>query len=66
MLVLCRRVNQNIFLDVPGHGRIILTVVDVRSDRCRIGITAAPDVLILREELESRGPWRGGPRGPAR
>jgi carbon storage regulator len=47
MLVLTRRVGEEIIID----GDIRITVVAVKGDRVRIGITAPDDVRVLREEL---------------
>ena len=47
MLVLTRRKNQSI---VIGDG-ITITVLDVKGDNIRLGITAPRDVLVFREEL---------------
>ena len=48
MLVLSRRVNQQIVL--PGLG-ITVTVVAIKGGAVRIGIEAPPDVSVVREEL---------------
>ena len=47
MLVLTRRKNQSI---VIGDG-IVVTVLEVKGDNIRLGITAPRDVQVLREEL---------------
>ena len=47
MLVLTRRKNQSI---VIGDD-IIVTVLDVKGDQIRLGITAPRDVQVNREEL---------------
>jgi carbon storage regulator len=47
MLVLTRRKNQSIII---GDG-IIVTVLDVKGDQIRLGITAPRDVQVYREEL---------------
>jgi carbon storage regulator len=47
MLVLTRRKNQSI---VIGEG-IVVTVLDVKGDQIRLGITAPRDVQVYREEL---------------
>lgn len=47
MLVLTRRKNQSI---VIGDG-ITITVLDVKGDNIRLGITAPRDVQVFREEL---------------
>lgn len=46
MLVLTRRINENIHI---GND-IVITVTRINRDDCRIGITAPKEVKILREE----------------
>ena len=52
MLVLTRRESERIKL---GNS-IVLTVIRVSGDRVRLGIEAPPDVLVLREELQTQHP----------
>ncbi len=47
MLVLSRRMGETIKI---GDG-IELTVVAIRGDRVRLGVTAPPEIVIAREEL---------------
>lgn len=47
MLVLTRRKNQSI---VIGDD-IVITVLEVKGDQIRLGITAPRDVQVYREEL---------------
>lgn len=47
MLVLRRKVGENIILD----GVIVVSVLAVEGDRVKIGITAPPEITIVREEL---------------
>ncbi len=47
MLVLTRRVNEEIVID--GHIRV--TVVDIKGGRVRLGITAPPSVAVVRHEI---------------
>jgi len=47
MLVLSRKVNESI---VIGNG-IIVTVVDIKGEKVRIGVTAAKDVPVNRSEV---------------
>jgi carbon storage regulator len=49
MLVLSRKESERIKL---GNS-IVLTVIRVSGDRVRLGIEAPPDVLVLREELQT-------------
>ena len=55
MLVLSRKHHDTIVIDQ----RIRIKVLDIRSDRIRLGIEAPDDVAILRGELQ----WL--PRGDA-
>ena len=48
MLVLTRRPNQSI---VVGGGEIVITVLEVRGDQVRIGISAPRSVAVHREEV---------------
>ncbi len=50
MLVLSRRESERIKL---GNS-IVLTVIRISGDRVRLGIEAPPDVLVLREELQTK------------
>jgi carbon storage regulator len=52
MLVLTRRESERIKLG----SSIVLTVIRVSGDRVRLGIEAPPDVLVLREELQTQQP----------
>ena len=47
MLVLTRRKNQSIVIG----DQIIVTVLEVKGDQTRLGITAPRDVQVYREEL---------------
>ena len=47
MLVLTRRKNQSIMIGDD----IIITVLEVKGDQVRLGITAPRDVQVYREEL---------------
>lgn len=49
MLVLSRRESQRIRLG----DSIVVTVVRVAGDKVRLGIEAPPNVVVLRDELES-------------
>jgi carbon storage regulator len=59
MLVLTRMTNERI---VVGNGEIVITVVDIRGDRVRLGVDAPTDVPVHRQEVydainaEQRGP----------
>ena len=47
MLVLSRRLGESI---VIGEG-IVITVVDIKSGRAKIGVSAPDDVSVHREEV---------------
>lgn len=47
MLVLSRKRNEKIVID----GQIVVTVVDIRGDKVRLGIEAPKDVSIHRSEV---------------
>ena len=47
MLVLTRRKNQSIVIG----GDIVVTVLEVKGDQIRLGITAPRDVQVYRSEL---------------
>jgi carbon storage regulator len=50
MLVLSRRPDEELVLD----GNIIITVLEVRGNQIRLGISAPPAVTVLRRELLDR------------
>ena len=50
MLVLARERGQSIVID---HS-IVVTVVQVRGDKVRLGITAPREMAVHREEVERR------------
>ncbi len=52
MLVLSRKESERIKLG----DSIVVTVVRVAGDKVRLGIEAPADMLVLREELETRAP----------
>lgn len=59
MLVLTRRLGETIVID----GDIRVTVVDVKGDRVRLGITAPASVAVDREEVHARRAEFGAGRG---
>ncbi len=50
MLVLTRRLGETIVID----GDIYITVVAVKGDRVRIGVTAPKDMPVDRQEVHER------------
>jgi carbon storage regulator len=50
MLVLSRKESERIHL---GNS-ITVTVIRVSGDKVRLGIEAPPDILVLREELQTK------------
>ena len=61
MLVLSRFRDEKILID---GGRIVVTVIDIRGDKVRLGIDAPKDVAIDREEVhyaKERESWGGKP-----
>jgi carbon storage regulator len=47
MLVLSRKKNESIVI----NGNVVITVIDVRGDKVRIGIDAPRDVVVHRQEV---------------
>lgn len=47
MLVLSRKRDESIMID----DTIVVTVVDIRGDKVRLGITAPPDIPVHRREV---------------
>lgn len=66
MLVLTRRANQSIVIG----GDIVVTVLEVKGDQIRLGITAPRDVQVHRDEIyaalseANRGSVVNGPVAP--
>ena len=50
MLVLSRKVNEQIVIG-EGENRAMVTLVDLRGDRVRLGIEADRSVPVMRREL---------------
>src|SRR5947209_8389050 len=58
MLVLSRRPDEELVID----GNIRITVLEVRGNQVRLGISAPPDVTVLRREvLDRKGVEVAGP-----
>lgn len=47
MLVLSRKTNESIVI----NGNIVVTLIEIRGDRVRLGIQAPRDVAVHREEI---------------
>jgi carbon storage regulator len=61
MLVLTRRLGEEIVID----GDILITVVAVKGNQIRLGITAPPAVAVDRREVrERRAAWDDPPHLP--
>lgn len=63
MLVLSRKLHETIVID----GDIRITVVSIRGNQVRLGITAPRSVKIFRDELYARADQaneRAGPQEP--
>jgi carbon storage regulator len=61
MLVLSRKINETIII----NDNIVITVVDIRGDKVRLGIDAPKDVPVHRQEVYDaikRGENVGGAR----
>ena len=54
MLVLSRKVGETVIITAPDGTQIVLMMVEVRGDKCRIGIAAPTTYTIHREEIQSR------------
>lgn len=50
MLVLSRKQNESLTLEVDGR-RIVVTVVDISGNRIRLGVEADRDVNVYRSEI---------------
>ena len=61
MLVLSRRLNEKIVL--PGLG-VTVQVLGIRRGAVRLGIEAAPDVTVLREEVVGKPRAEADPKEP--
>lgn len=59
MLVLTRHVGERVII---GDGIIVVTVVEVRGDKVRIGFDAPADIRVHREEIQKRVEEQGSKR----
>lgn len=53
MLVLSRIAGEEIIIGDPRCPLVVVRVCSIRGNKTRIGITAEPDVQIIRKELAS-------------
>jgi carbon storage regulator CsrA len=51
MLVLARKPGESIEIKLPDARTITVEVVEIRHDKCRIGVTADRDIIVNREEI---------------
>lgn len=50
MLVLSRKKNETI---VIASGEVVITIVEIRGDKVRVGIEAAKDIPVHRGEVQA-------------
>lgn len=50
MLVLSRKKNEEIVIEVAGE-IIVVSVVELRGDKCRVGVLAARHIAVHRREV---------------
>lgn len=50
MLVLSRKRDESIVIG-EGDNKIVVTIVDIRGDKVRLGISAPPEVPVHRSEV---------------
>jgi carbon storage regulator len=50
MLVLTRKIGERVVIDE----NVVITIVELRRGRVRLGIEAPPQVNVLRQELQDR------------
>lgn len=51
MLVLSRRTNETVVIQLPSGERIIVMNIEVRGDKARLGFDAPKDCVIHRSEV---------------
>lgn len=53
MLVLTRKMNETIVIGGgnSGYPEMKITIVDIRGDKCRLGVMASKDVPVHRQEV---------------
>lgn len=53
MLVLSRHRNESVVINGGTDQEVVVTVVDIRGDKVRLGFAAPIDITIHREEIQS-------------
>ncbi|MFC1772639.1 carbon storage regulator [Pseudomonadota bacterium] len=56
MLILTRRIGENIIIELPTGEQIQVAVLGVKGNQVRIGTQAPDDIQIMREELLEPNP----------
>lgn len=51
MLVLSRKVNEELVITMPDGTQVSVVVVDIRGDKVRVGVHAPRDVAVHRREV---------------
>lgn len=54
MLVLSRHRDESIVITTPGGERAVVTVVDIRGDKVRLGCTADKSIIFHRAEVQEQ------------
>lgn len=57
MLILTRKINQTIEVNVPNVGKVTFMILGVERDRVKVGIAAPESLSVLRGELLERENW---------
>jgi len=53
MLVLSRQRDEEVVITTPEGREIVVTMVEIRADKCRLGFTADPCITIHRREVQN-------------
>jgi len=61
VLVLSRKPQESIKIKLDDGRMIDITIIDIRGDKCRIGITAPEEIPVHRSETWDKI-MRDGPR----
>ena len=60
MLVLTRREEQDIIINLPDGQRGTIRITEIRCDRVKIGLDFPPAYNIVRGEIAGPNPVKGG------